>query len=294
MKPSAFGYLDHGCFYAANSFHDPVSKKHIVWGWVTEDDLCDDLRQTQGWAGMLSLPRELKVQTLNLVVCARASALDDITNIDLEKGESARALGDRKQLWTVKTLASEPVQSIVEALRSRSGVRCSTMGRNPLHSLQELGKMSFTDEQLQSSTWELKCSIRVSRTCRSVGFTLAHSASSTTYVFSPQDETITIHRPSLIGPGSDELINNKPERAPHTLFTVLDPESGVEIEETLDIRARRDNSVLEVFVNRRTAITTRIYGGEEQFGLTFFADDADENESNELACATLWDGVGVE
>jgi beta-fructofuranosidase len=90
MKPSAVGHLDHGCFYAANSFHDPLSDKQIVWGWVTEDDLCNDLRQAQGWAVLLSLPRELRVQTLNHVVCARTSALEDVTNIDLEKEESVR------------------------------------------------------------------------------------------------------------------------------------------------------------------------------------------------------------
>jgi beta-fructofuranosidase len=297
LKPGAVGHLDHGCFYAANSFRDPVSHKQIVWGWVTEDDLCDDLRQAQGWAGMLALPRAVRIQTLNHVVSARASVLEDVTNVDHEKEESVRNTGSKTQLWTIRTLASEPVQSVVKALRSKAGARCSALGSCPLQSLHQYGNVGFSDEQLQSSTWELSCSIRVSRTCRSIGFTLAGPVNGrigTTLAFSPQDETITIHRPSIFGPGSDELINSEPERAPHTLFTALDPDSGVESEETLDIRAWRDNSVLEVFVNSRTAITTRIYGGEGQLGLTFFADDTDRTESSELACATLWDGIGVE
>lgn len=54
-------------------------------------------------------------------------------------------------------------------------------------------------------------------------------------------------------------INDDPECAPHTLFTRKDGMHDAERQETLDIRVFFDVSVLEVFVNERVAITTRIY-----------------------------------
>jgi beta-fructofuranosidase len=54
-------------------------------------------------------------------------------------------------------------------------------------------------------------------------------------------------------------INDSPEFAPHTLFTTRDPATGKKVQETLDIRLFFDVSVLEIFVNERVVITTRIY-----------------------------------
>ena len=51
--------------------------------------------------------------------------------------------------------------------------------------------------------------------------------------------------------------------------------------------------MLEVFVNGRTAITTRIYAGDENFELAFFAEDEDGAGRSELVSATLWDGIGL-
>lgn len=76
-----------------------------------------------------------------------------------------------------------------------------------------------------------------------------------------------------------------------------DPKTGDESVEPLRVRVWRDNSVLEVFINDRTAISTRIYAAEETIGLRFFADDAPAGRdmmgagSSELLYATLWDGV---
>jgi beta-fructofuranosidase len=57
--------------------------------------------------------------------------------------------------------------------------------------------------------------------------------------------------------------------------------------------------VLEVFVNCRTMISSRIYAAEETFGMRFFANDtATESEidrcsgQTELLYARLWDGIG--
>jgi beta-fructofuranosidase len=125
----------------------------------------------------------------------------------------------------------------------------------------------------------------------------------TTMVFKPQDETFTISRPSFPRPDSALLINSSPEIAPHTLFTGTSPNNGEEWTESLDIRAWRDNSVLEVFVNGRTAISTRLYAAEETFGMRFFAEDDTSNPGvllrtshvgpTELKFANLWQGITI-
>jgi beta-fructofuranosidase len=127
-------------------------------------------------------------------------------------------------------------------------------------------------------------------------------------------------RPSNINPD----INHAPEVTPHTLFTYTNPAtttndntaSEIETEEPLRIHALFDSSVLEVFVNGRTAITTRIYhsggrtktDGPKCVGVQFFADaenagcDADAHAHSgggaggkeapaRLIHATIWDSL---
>lgn len=53
------GIVDHGCFYAANTFFDPVQKRRVLWGWLPEEDLPMSNCAAKGWNGSLALPREL-------------------------------------------------------------------------------------------------------------------------------------------------------------------------------------------------------------------------------------------
>lgn len=78
--------------------------------------------------------------------------------------------------------------------------------------------------------------------------------------FRPGDEVVTIRRDGVYDDSPEFAdINDDPECAPHTLFAQGDGPSNAERQETLDIRVFFDVSVLEVFVNERVAITTRIY-----------------------------------
>ena len=115
----------------------------------------------------------------------------------------------------------------------------------------------------------------------------------TTLFWDPRSETFEIHRPLIDYAG----VNHGYESAPHTLFTSLN-ERGEEVEETLRVHAFFDSSVLEVFVNDRTVISTRIYHPAGQcFGALFFAEsDAGANDEQPAAVlerASIWDGLGV-
>jgi beta-fructofuranosidase len=111
----------------------------------------------------------------------------------------------------------------------------------------------------------------------------------TILAWDPCSETFTIRRP----PVTNTEINHGDESAPHTLFTLRN-EHGDDVEETLRVHAFFDKSVLEVFVNERTEITTRIYHPAEKcFGIKFFAE-AMNSQSGEPAIlhkAQAWDGL---
>lgn len=167
MQCNWSGYLDYGSFYAANSFWDPKSSKRIFWGWVTEDDLCDELRNTQGWSGMLSLPREICLQTVENVVYAWSSELRTITSIECEQKASGAT--------TIRTIATEPVQSVVEILRHSAKIRQAKSSSYGLLSCFEARDLHFTSDDVQSTAWELGCSFRVSTRCRKIGVQIIHS-----------------------------------------------------------------------------------------------------------------------
>jgi len=63
----------------------------------------------------------------------------------------------------------------------------------------------------------------------------------------------------------------------------------------LNIRAFYDTSILEVYINDRAAITTRIYAAtNECSGLAFFAEGhgvSHETELAEIVECQVWDGL---
>lgn len=74
-----------------------------------------------------------------------------------------------------------------------------------------------------------------------------------------------------------------------------DEEEQESIEENLQVHAFFDRSVLEVFVNRRTAISTRVYYPSDQLcGIRCFAQSSSQSDRRptELVQADVWDGLG--
>jgi len=291
------GYFDHGCLYASNSFWDPVINRTVVFGWIQEDDHSKVLREAQGWQGVISLPRVLELQTTHYVVCAHRSSLFDITSI--------QCIDDGLGTYSVSTLGISP-DSRLEGLRA--GIEPKSILRTPLGgSGDQSSRIS-----VNSMTWELECKLVVGKTSRKVGFSIEHTSSKplvlnkqlythssedqnltarTVMFFDSLNETFVIERKeaSIGGDGS----NFAPEVAPHTLFTVSDPVSGLLTEENLHVRVFWDMSVVEVFVNGRTVISTRIYLAKEGgSNIDFFAEAAgSENTDAFLQEATVWDGL---
>lgn len=294
------GIFDHGCYYAANSFYDPQTSQHIVYGWITEEDLSDSLRHRQGFSGLVSLPRVVGLMTLKNVKRARISQLSSITSLD--------AVPDARGTFTIHTMKISPDSRLT---RLRQSARESHLAGIPLSTSPSQSAML-----LGTSKWEINAEFSVSKSCARVGIKIPHTSGKTlipvpwvyciytdvvlldgqdctTLSWDPRSETFEIHRPLI----NNTEVNHGYETAPHTLFTFLN-EHGEEAEETLRVHAYFDASVLEVFVNDRTVISTRIYHPADHcLGPLFFAEsDAGANDEQPAAVlerASIWDGLGV-
>ncbi|KAK8062826.1 Arabinanase/levansucrase/invertase [Apiospora hydei] len=228
------GFLDHGCYYAGNSFCEPKSQRHIILGWLVEEDLPLQRRQAQGWSGMLSLPRMLKLQRL-----------ENVFEPDDSKMEKLKSFGVHQtapQTYALTTLCAVPAGRLQQLRRNHQSLAPQILLPTTTHPETE-----------------------------SVGLVLQHSKDDpntrTIITFHPSNETLTITRRHST-PHSD--INTSEETAPHTLYKFLDPSitpSGDDGSSTapaartepLTLRIFFDVSALEVFANERTAISTRIY-----------------------------------
>lgn len=159
------GIFDHGCLYAANSFWDPQTSQRIVYGWITEEDLPDGPRHRQGWSGMISLPRVVKLMTLRNVKKARASRLDFITSIEVLPQTP------EGQIFSVHTLGISPDSRLS---RLRYGATKSHLPDS--HRPLPLSASTRPCLCVTTTRWELHAEFSVSQICDRVGIEVAHSA----------------------------------------------------------------------------------------------------------------------
>ena len=214
------GALDHGCCYAANGFHDPITKQFILYGWIFEEDLPQALVDEQEWSGCLSIPRVLSLRSYQHVT-ALHSSIEDITCFERTPSEGFTG-------FDVSVLTVTPDTRLHQLRRARLPMKF-----NKPHS-------------------QIECRLTFNVNDADVYFELLHSApEKTTVSFNPQTETITVDRSMS---SSRSGIVKTSETAPHTLFRY--PDGKIE---PLEFVVYYDTSVVEIFANDRTVLTTRVY-----------------------------------
>jgi beta-fructofuranosidase len=172
MQFRSGGALDHGAIYAVNSFYDPRSNRQIAFGWIIEEDLSAELRRTQGWAGLLSIPRVVQLNRIRHVVHALKSDLTSIKSFDLvleDKPQQTRLSSTKNlQTYTVTTLCALPDPRI-NTLRQTQRF----LGSSAYHSLPEaLGSLDFP---LGCSCWEADVSFDIGTDIQSIGLIISHT-----------------------------------------------------------------------------------------------------------------------
>jgi beta-fructofuranosidase len=283
------GYLDHGSYYAANSFQDPRSGRYILHGWIPEEDITAKHAQQKGWNGSLAIPREIFLLTIPAVVHALRSQLSDISCIET----ICRPDGS----YDLHTLGMKPI-SEVDHFRSTCGRLFQT--RSQVFVPRSTSEQRHWLYSTMSSTWELEATISLAPHCETVGFHVKHNhdlSVSTTITFSALAESITVDRASS---NDANDINKCAESGPFTLFTTKQF-TGVTCEgselkqESLHIRIISDEDVLEVFANDRFALATMVYSKSQtgaHGGITAFATG--ESGSAVFESVSIWDGLNGE
>lgn len=278
------GYFDHGPYYAANSFLDPVSGRRIVHGWIPEEDITIDVARRKGWNGSLAIPREVFLLQIRGVYKALRSALSEISCFEVIPGPDGSN--------TVLTMGVRPINEML-SLREKCGLIAELQA--PIW-LPESG--SLTAQSLfstQSHYWELEAIVEIRPECEEVGFHLYQGedmSSCTTVTFSTTQETITVDREKS---NTEPSMNKCPDAGKFTLLTIGAGNDSTDITlEKLLLRIFFDQGILEVFANDRFALATMIYppcAMHDTVKVTAFAKG--KVGSAEFKVVRLWDKLGT-
>ncbi|KAM0752095.1 Arabinanase/levansucrase/invertase [Meredithblackwellia eburnea MCA 4105] len=276
--PRQEGILDWGCWYAAQSVLDPVSKTRVLWGWITEEDLPSTRVFQQTWSGMLSLPRELFVQTTSHVVGTLATPLDRLPSFKVTSAPSGNS--------TVETLGVRPLAGLKSLRKEKNKIEMSLI------------KVSGAEEAASVArdvglSWEFMTNIDFDEQVEEVGIIIQHAediSEHTRLVFKPNEETLILDRSHST---LSRDINTSSEVAPHTLLTTQPASTEAPTREPLALQIFFDNSVLEVFANERTVISSRVYPENEEgwVGISVFVGGSGMAKFKDLRVWTMEGGV---
>jgi sucrose-6-phosphate hydrolase SacC (GH32 family) len=236
--PIAGGAGDWGLSYALTSFNDTKNDRRVQWAWAPEDLVGDGglfSATQQGFQGSLTLPRELFVHEV-----------DGVLNTDSAVSDAKETVlsPDTNGAFTARTLGVRPLPDVVAGIVAPAQYNAYGSGEyNSSKILQQQGDAHM----------ELKVS--VSSATGAVGAIIAASPDKTEYttvMYEPSNSTILVER--LYSSAIDGFANVTVTGyfSPYTLASTGEPEN-------IDMDIFVDGSIVEIYVNERFALTTRIY-----------------------------------
>ncbi|PYH88239.1 extracellular invertase [Aspergillus ellipticus CBS 707.79] len=259
FTPSMAGFLDWGfSSYAASGKVLPATSKpstqsgapdrYISYVWLTGDQYGQAEgfpTNQQNWTGALLLPRELKVQSLDVVDNA----------LSREEGASWRVESNNTDAGTVelRTLGISIARETEAKLLS--GKPSVEAGRT----VSSAGVLPFQHSP-ESKFFVLKTNISFPASARQSGLQtgfqiLASESEHTSIYYQFANESVVIDRSNTSAAAQTTSgIDSFTESGKLRLFDVLD--GGEESVETLDLTIVVDNSILEVYANGRFALST--------------------------------------
>lgn len=275
------GYLDHGPYYAANSFMEPKSGRRIVYGWIPEEDITLEAAKRKGWNGSLAMPRE--------IFLLRIPNMDGVLRSELSEVYPFESIPESAGSNTILTLGVRPISEITQLRKKCSREKhLDTIIVLPQTDIAMINPLF----QTFSTHWELQATISIRSGCERVGFHIYHNNMSirASITFCAVTETITVERDSS---SLDTSINKCPDAGPFTLLTKRNPdaEGGMTIEK-LQFRIFFDGNIVEVFANDRFALATMVYFRNCNQGTGRVAAFATGSiDSATFETVTLWDGL---
>lgn len=261
FNPIAASAADWRLAYAVTSFNDTKNDRRIQWAWAQEDVRGDNALFSvtqQGFQGAYTLPREVFVHE----TCDVLNQNGSLSNGDVLVKQHANGT------YSATTQGRKPVDDVVEGLCKAAEHRRHN-GTQSFESSEILGSQSAQSIELLST---------ISSSSGPVGLIVAASPDGEEYTnifYNPSNDTIIVdrsHSSSLQG-FNHEMVTGY--FRPYTLAKTGNNEE-------ITLRVFLDGSLLEVFVNDRFALTTRIYPSQScstGYGI-YVGDGAKANFSN--------------
>lgn len=261
FTPTAGGAIDSGLLYAVTSFNDTKKNRRIQWGWANEENNGFALLQ-QGYQGAMAIPREM------YVIKAK-----DLVNSDggLTKKGNNRVIQHSDGTFTVYTLGARPLPEVIEGLHQGADMQIIKVANTWTATLPAGNG---------SSHMHLKATL--SNFTGPAGITIAQSPGreeQTVIWYSPDNYTINVDRSR-----SSSIV----EFANYTVIGYFYPYTFANgTRESLHMDIFIDGSLVEIIVNNRFWLTTRIYPARTDS--TNFGIWVQSNSTVHVSDVQMWD-----
>jgi len=255
---SNFGRLDQGILYAPHIFHGP-NNELLQLGWADEDQ--NGMTRDQGWAGLITLPREL---------CHIRLPVPDSPLVD-------------EHMWDIDVANNTMTTLGVRPARQMKGLRLSSKPYD-LNTLP----------MIRSQTFEINANFTQLCGTETLTFNVRQAPNDcevTRIIISLPANTITVDR------STSSLTNGnpEPESGPFQIFRCATLATGEHIVEDLHVTIFVDNSIIEIYANARFALSSRIYPTlDSSLGVSCnFRDGTHINASVQVGKVSLecWEGL---
>jgi beta-fructofuranosidase len=248
FTPVAGGLADWGLLYAVSSFNDTKNSRRIQMGWASEDIVGDSgifSANQQGFQGSLSLSRELFVHETSGVVNADGQLTENRNALLTEMNDGT---------FLAQTLGVRPLPNVVEGLRG--GDRCThhSYGGSKTYSSSKILK--------KSGAAQMEIQATVSSATGACGLIFGADPSMTEYttvIYEPSNHTILVERAHS---STIDEFNNATVTGYFYPYTIAS-EDGSTAQESITMDVFVDGSLVEIYINDRFALTTRIYPSME-------------------------------
>lgn len=252
-----------------SSFDDTKNHRRIQWGWAQED--MNEFGTTQqGYQGAYALPREIFIKDTHGVVHDASHTTPG----------NSRYIHHANGTWTASTLGVRPAPDVVEGLHHGAS-----------HTQYPCGGSTCTAKEIVlpsklSRSYQLD--VRIERTSGVAGVTIGASPGREEYTniyFDPSNNTIGVDR-------THSTLINMFSNSSHVGYFEpyrFQQESGKLNTESIQMSIFVDGSLVEVYVNDRFALTSRIYPSrEDSSGIALFAAPGVDARYSHVE---LWDGL---
>ncbi|KAI7361271.1 glycoside hydrolase family 32 protein [Hortaea werneckii] len=259
FTPIAGGASDWGLSYALTSFNDTKNNRRVQWAWAPEDLVGDSglfSAKQQGFQGSLALPRELFVHETKGVM-----------NVNGSVAYSREATLEHNQDGTFKatTLGIKPLADVVEGLVA-----------NASHKNFEVGTVSSSKVVQQGGSAHMELKASITSATGACGLIIGASPDMTEYTtisYQPTNNTIIVDRSMS---STIDGFNNASVTGYFHPYTIRQHDGSYK-QEAINMDVFVDGSLVEIYINERFALATRIYPSMEcSTGFGVYVEDGAE------------------